>query len=524
MYHINSKIAKPDISYMEHRVNEMMQRGISVGNLDSLHRQFLAEKDEIAGEISKDYGIANPNSPKQLVSFLEGLDSAEVYECCFIENKWTTNKEALGILASLGYKFATDILDYRKAKKYAESIQSMRDALGKDGRVHPYVSLAKTNRINYTAPALMNIPKPLLWHVIKPNTEGNVLISADIKNQEPSILINILNAEALKPALVAECGLYEHLFTQPFVARARLNILVTNSHKSGFIGNTELSNMGFVPPVYYTPVLPAVSSSYYNGVQIRYIDITNIVAEVNGKEPELTNTVTIETVDGKQHELNVIWEAYDKRKLKEPGIIECSGVLKGIEVRCDGAARKEFKTSWNAMTYGASIMGVKKTCKHIDGEAIYKYFSKIEEFKNYRSNCKKLANAGRQTISTYFGTVLHAGQSNTMILRRVLMDLPIQGTAADILSMLIKHADMEIINRGLVGKLSIYYTRHDEIIFEADRDWVETLGFEAVASITRDITEHQVDNWVPFKLEIKELKPETLYLSLEEEDEDIFSV
>lgn len=519
MYHINSKVEKPDINYLESKVKEMMVRGVSVGNLTELYNKFIAEKEAIARDIQTNYSIINPNSSQQLVKYISGLESAEVYEACCIDGKWTTNKDALGNLSLLGYQFATDILDYRKAKKYAESIKSMQDALGNDGRVHPQVSLSKTNRINYSSPALMNIPKPLLWHVIKPNTAGNVLISADIKNQEPSILINILNAEHLKEALTDEGGLYEHLFTKPFRATANLHILVTDGHAPGYISNTELAELGFVPPVYYTPSLPAVSSSYYKGKQIRVIDVTNIVASPSGKEPELPDTVTIETVDGEQYNVGVKWDKYDKKLLKKQGIIESMGELEGIEIRCEGIARKEFKTAWNAMTYGASSFGVKQMCKHIDGDAIYNYFAKIPEFKTYRSNCKKLADSGNQRINTFFGTQLFAGETNPNKLRRVLMDLPIQGTAADILSLLLKHAESEINSRGLEGLIEIYYTRHDEMIFEVNSDWVNREGIEEAKNIIRDIVEHQVDDWVPFKVEVKEVKADKLYI---DDTEDIF--
>ena len=482
MYRIDSKQEKPDIGYMKDEITRMMQRGIAVGDINSLYTRFENERKEIAKDIQDKYGIQNPNSSQQIVRFIEGLESPEVYEACYIDGKWTTNKDALATLSLLGHQFATDILDYRKAKKYAESIKSMIDAVGTDGRVHPQVSLSKTNRINYSSPALMNIPKPLLWHIIKPNKPGNVLISADIKNQEPSILINILNIESLKEALTDPNGLYEHLFSRP-------------------------------------SSIPAVSSTYYNGKQVRFIDATNIVKAPNTGKPDIPNKVLIQTIDGSQYMVDVVWDKYDERKLSKNVIIDVEGVVQGFEVRCEGINRKEFKTSWNAMTYGAGALGIKQMCKHINGEAIYNYFSKIEEFKKYRTMCRKAADNGQQNIRTYFGTILTAGESNTGRLKRILMDLPVQGTAADILSMLIRHANQEIKARGLEGKLSIYYTRHDEIIFEADKNWVESVGLSGAEAEIRDIVEHQVDDWTPFKLEVNEVTPDTLYI---DETDDIF--
>ena len=71
--------------------------------------------------------------------------------------------------------------------------------------------------------------------------------------------------------------------------------------------------------------------------------------------------------------------------------------------------------------------------------------------------------------------------------------------------MLLRHTEEEIKTRGLEGKLEIYYTRHDEIIFEADKEWVDTVGIFQVKAIIRDMVEHQIDDWTPFKLEVEEI-------------------
>ena len=511
MYHIDSKSDKPDIKYLSKRVNEMMARGIAVAQLQVRYSKFIGERDFIATDIQNCYGISNPNSSQQIAKYLASLEDSIVYDVCFINGKWTSNKESMAKLAELGYQFAIDILQYRKAKKYAESIKSMSDAISSDGRVHPIVSLSKTNRINYSSPALMNIPKPLLWHMIKPLNNDNILISADIKNQEPNILINMLNAEELKPALTAEEGLYENLFSQPFKPTATLNIIAIPGYKEGIMPNSELANMDGIDPCFYTPKLPPVSTCYYNGERVRYIDVTNVVV-TPGNEVEIPNKILIETIDEKQHMVDVEWESYDGKRLNTPGYVTITGFLPGIEVRCEGVARNEFKIAWNAMTYGASSFGIDQMCKNIDGKAVYKYFSKIKAFSDYRKACTKLANNGIQTISTYFGTGLFAGEADSSKLKRVLLDLPVQGTASDILSLLIKHADKEIESRGLTDKLYIYYTRHDEIIFEVDREWADFIGMEEVKGMILDIVEHQVDDWVPFKVEVKEVKADRLYI------------
>lgn len=520
MYNINSKIDKPDIEYMYNRTVQLMDEGIQLGKIDNLYNEFISIQNEIGQQITKEYGILNPNSGPQIVKFMQELESMEVYEIACIDNKWSSNKEILGALALMGHQFAKDILEYRKAKKSAESLKSMIDARTEDGRVHPSVSLSKTNRINYSGPALMNIPKKLLWNVVAPRKEGNILFSADIKNQEPNILINLLGIDELKDALLDDRGLYETLFEKPFRPVTKLTVYVTNGAEKRIVPTKEMSESTTIPPVYYTPIKPLAKTTYFNNEMVRLIDVCNTITPV-GEEPLLPKEVAIETENGNVFYVPVEWDDIQSKKLKTPGMIEVEGRLIGTEIRCEGVYRKEFKQSWNAMTYGASIFGIKRMCKNIDGDIVYKYFSKIPQFKAYKTNCTKLAESGRQTINTFFGTQLYAGETDTNRLKRVFMDLPIQGTGADILSMLIKHFDTETEKRGLNGKLSIYYTRHDELILEADKDWLEEVGIYTVKYTIKDLLEHQIDEWTPFKIEVKEIERDTITL-LSDDVDDMF--
>jgi len=509
MYKINSKVDKPDINYMQQRIFEMMRRGIKVGNIESRYNEYKGLQDKIGDDINNNYGIANVNSPKQIVSYMQSLESAEVYEVCCNDGKWTSNKEALKNLELLGYKFAKDIMNFRKAKKYAEACKSLLDAMDENRLVHPEVSFGKTNRVNYKGPALMNIPKELLWHLITPSETGNLLFTADIKNQEPSILINLLGAEEFKDALTDPRGLYEALFSKPFEFKAKLNVWVVppNSDRNGVWTSVQMAEKQTIPPIYYSPYKPLTDSFFVNGLKVLGIDSCNTVTDL-GKEPVYPNKVTVYLEGGNSLKMDVTFDKIDKKLLNKVGVYELTGTIKGVDLECTGIVRKEFKTAWNAMTYGASEYGIKRMCKHIDGKSIYRYFSKIKEFKKYRQQCTKLANKGIQTIRTFFGTELYANEYNPKVLRRVLMDLPIQGTGTDILALLIKHFDEEIEVRGLQGKLWIYYTRHDELIIEASKEYVEEVGIEHIKEVINDILEHQIDDWVPFKLGVDVIKAE----------------
>ena len=181
--------------------------------------------------------------------------------------------------------------------------------------------------------------------------------------------------------------------------------------------------------------------------------------------------------------------------------------------------RKEFKTSWLAISYGASIFGIQHACKTIDGKHVYNYITKINELKEYRDKIDKLARKETNVIGTVFGTRLYAGDfDNWKKLKRVLLDLPVQGTGSDILSLLIKRFYDYSKEYGLEDKVSLYYTRHDELIIEVSKDWLDSVGKEVVENTLRDMLEHQVDNWTPFQVEVEQVGNDELSLSFDEED------
>ena len=504
MYHINSKVDKPDTSYLLNQVRLMMKRGIKVGNLKELYNLCLEDQYDYAKDIQTKYGIINPNSSMQVIGYLDSMNDPNVVEACVINGKWTSNKASLQILESMGYEIGADLIRYRTAKKYADSIKSMMDVTDSKGFIHPEVTLTKTNRISYKNPAIMNIPKALLWGAVVPTQPGNVLISADIKNQEPNIMINMNNIKSLKPALDSDEGLYEAIFSQ-IPVYGRMNLIFDNKETPGILDNEELRLRG-IQPIFYTPKPAPFGGIMVHGHEVRLIDVINFVSPI-GVVPTYPTKIWVVAANNCEYEVDIVFNVdldkpANKKKFLNGGIIEVDGIITGVTVKCEGNVRKDFKRAWNAMTYGASKLGVRQMCHHIDGDTIYDYFTKIPELKVYRDQCTKLANAGIQNIKTYFGTELYANEYNTKVLKRVLLDLPIQGTAADILSLLVKHFNEEVAKRGYASQLSIYYTRHDELIIEAGKDMLDDIGLAGVIAEIRDIVEHQVDDWTPFKLEV----------------------
>lgn len=396
MYLIDSRYEQPDIQYMMETTKGLMEEGIPIQDLEEIKERL--EKDKSASEenLRDLYDINNPNSPAQIIKYFRGRINEDIVEACYRGNKWTTDKQAMAELAVKGYQEAIHILTYRKIKNYLENVVSILNNKHADGRIRPTVTLGKTNRANYSEPALMNIPSDLLLHIIAPRKKGNRLISVDIKNQEPWLMIHMLGIESIKE--------------------------IMGQYKSITGGKIALYEA-----VFY---------------------------EIFGRE-------------------------------------------------CTPIERRELKISWNAMTYGASRMGVNAICRNADGDKIYDFFSSIPEFKKYKARASSMARKGIQEVDTYFGTTLVANERGRR-LSRVLMDIPIQGTAADILAILIKHFESEVALRGLKDLMSILYTRFDEFIIEVDNELVEHVGMDTITEILADIFEHKVDDWEPFQVEIEE--------------------
>lgn len=401
MYHIKSDVDRPDFMFLLEEIDSIVNRqGLRLSNnIFQVKNKLGKEVDSLKALIVMQYNISNPNSAPQIVKYMrENLDY-ELLSICRDEKtgKLSSSKENLAKLEDLGCAFASDVLNYRKYKKQLEYVEGLLGYCDKYGRVFPKVELGATNRINYSDPPLMNIPKEILWDVLAPRKDGNYLVSIDIKNQEPTVLINWLGIESLKDKLASERGLYFEIFVDIFK--------------------------------------------------------------------------------------------------KEPNELEL----------------KELKTAWLALSYGASKFGLKDICSVISGDLVYDYFNNIKEIKNYTGKAYGLSKAKCRKAFTYFGTELRLDAKEVNALKRQHLDFPIQGTCSDILSLLIKRFRAYINTYELKDVLSIYYTRHDELIIEVDKAFYEKSNAssnekENINCLLGEILNHKVDDWIEFKTKISLVK------------------
>lgn len=398
MIWLDSKVDKPDFDFKLKYINAIMQRGIRVSRPVDIEAQAAKMANEIAMQLHSEYGLNNPASPAQIVdTFMANSTDENILSVCYNtkKQKFSTNEDNLIALANMGYKWAVEILLYRKNNGIVKNIESVMSRADADGLIHPQISLQKTNRVSYKEPALGNINTDILWSMIKPYKEGNHIWSVDIKNQEPWILIHLIGAKQLKAL-------------------------------------TEKAS--------------DTNSSIYKA----------IYEEVFGHSIESE-------------------EAY-----------------------------KEMKMAWNMLTYGGTYNGLASRCKIIDAKRVYDFFNSVPELKAYRGRTFGLAKKGINSVKTVFGTTVYADKEGGA-LQRSLMDIPIQGTGADILALLLVNIDRQLFELGLSEVISVYYTRHDEIIFEVDGDWQKEVGADEVRDALRVLTEHRIDDWTPFGIDIEQL-------------------
>lgn len=533
MFVIDNRVDKPDHEYMQRFTAERLKRGIRVSrNAQNLYNEYNGTAESMREYIRDKYYIDNVGSPAQVLEYIKSLamkvstaEKNDIFDCCFDERskKWTTDKVALKKLELLGFEFAREILDYRAVSKYAQSIASIIKATDCNGLVHPIISVGRTNRVLYKEPGLMTIPKKLLWELISPYEEHNYLFSADIKNQEPAILIGLTNEEVLKKSLADRDGLYLSMFKKVFVQKAEMYFVACEEMQSGFKKGKELNETGIVSPAYYYPKEANSKSLYINEERIESIEV---VCYTYKKGDNLSNDsigypseIAVETENGNVYKVGVTWDA--NASVVEKGVYKLTGSLdsSSIKMEISRAERDEFKTNWLAYTYGMAKFSMINNCKLVDGATIYDFMESLKEIKKYKDTCSSLARKKVRQLRTLFGTVVDAGDCSPFALKRVLMDIPIQGTGSDIMTLLLKHVNSELERLGLSNEVSVYFPRVDEFIFEVTDRYYKEHSEKEIIDLVSSIMEHRINDWEPFLVEVSKLGAKSKLSDIIEDDE-----
>ena len=153
MYEINSQVDIPDHDFLENALTVCVkERGLRLSNeVFKLKKELETNTNGMAKHILSHYGIANVNSPKQVLSYMQSNYGSEKLSVCTDERtgKISSSKENMSLLADSGDVFAIDLLKYRKYSKQLEYINSLLGCSDRFGRVFPDVSFGATNRVIY---------------------------------------------------------------------------------------------------------------------------------------------------------------------------------------------------------------------------------------------------------------------------------------------------------------------------------------------------------------------------------------
>lgn len=152
------------------------------------------------------YGLANPNSPKQVLETLlrMGVPLKKV------KGKWTTNEEAIGPFRA-DFPIIRDILEFRHLSKVNGTyLKNILEQSERDGRYHPEFKLAATETGRLAESLILLIPRPddladpdlgdqyrvRLRELFIPD-EGHLMIGADYSGLEVAMAAYLTGDEQL---------------------------------------------------------------------------------------------------------------------------------------------------------------------------------------------------------------------------------------------------------------------------------------------------------------------------------------
>ena len=167
--------------------------------------------------------------------------------------------------------------------------------------------------------------------------------------------------------------------------------------------------------------------------------------------------------------------------------------------------RREAKAVNFGIIYGISDFGLAENLSvspKAAGEYISKYFEKYPEVKVYMDENVAFAKRNGYAV-TYFGRKRYIRELNSSNYNlrafgeRVAMNMPLQGSAADIMKIAMINVLKTLEERGLRSKLILQV--HDELVIDAFLDEREEVG-----KILVDCMENAVKLAVPLTVDVKE--------------------
>jgi len=169
--------------------------------------------------------------------------------------------------------------------------------------------------------------------------------------------------------------------------------------------------------------------------------------------------------------------------------------------------RRLAKTINFGIVYGMGEYGLAQRTELNQEEArqfIESYFARYPGVKDYLDAVKKQAreNGYVETIlgrRRYFPELRSGSRAGGMVRRaaeRAAINMPVQGSAADIMKLAMLHMDRELRERGLRSTMILQV--HDELVFEAPDDEADT-----VAALARQVMSQAYELTVPLKVDVE---------------------
>jgi DNA polymerase-1 len=182
-----------------------------------------------------------------------------------------------------------------------------------------------------------------------------------------------------------------------------------------------------------------------------------------------------------------------------------AALLLGVEpAKVTPDMRRLAKTVNFGIIYGMSEYGLEQATELSREEAskfIAAYFEKYPRVKEYLQATKDQARK-LGYVQTIRGRQRHIPEINSAnrIIReaaeRMAINMPVQGTSADIIKVAMVNLHREMLNRKLKSKMILQV--HDELIFEVPESELETMR-----QIVPDIMSSAIQLSVPLKVDLK---------------------
>lgn len=454
---------RPDLKLADWLIHQYTGMGVFF-NMDEINRRVTYLKQEIANTEAQIFQLAgrqfNVNSGAEYSNVL--INTFKVPERLLTRRgKVTVNKD---VLAEVQKVMNVPIIDLvNKSKSLSKKLSSLdgdrgiikfliptdlRSASGdRLGGVIPKISLLETGRYQFTNPSIGNLTPYVMELITAP--KGYKIISLDVRQQEPTILLNgILNCNHFKKLFNDNLEDKYVAITKFCLAQEQVLEQIDNFVRD----RQQIRDTDWVYPFLKKDIQTGLIQVYKKSPVIDYVYLNKYIMQ------HVVDDVTPTVED-----------------------------------------RNGYKVALLSGSYGANEATIKRTAGEKVGASFYRMLNNLPELVDYRDRAGMALKNGMDKIYTVFGTEIKLSDFdkdgnrrdfNTKM--RLAVNYPTQGTGADML----KFAIVDFYNWTKEQGISpqdarILTTRHDELVLMVKEDLVDRIDE------IKGLVELQVEDWAP---------------------------